>query len=181
MILSIILCICLLFIFTGLLFFMETEGAWNFTAVFSPDEKDLHTAKTEKVYHRKARLVAEIKKAENQDSASDTVYRNMTDCRILTAAYTITPDGSTPVCCGYGSCVKVCPQNAIIMVKDTAVIRESCNGCGICVGHCPLNLISLKEVAPESEKKTGFWFKFWKFWYTILRRDEADGSIALWE
>ena len=52
-------------------------------------------------------------------------------------------------CLGLGSCVKVCPENAIT-VKDgiAAVDPRKCVGCGLCAKTCPRNLI---ELVPESK------------------------------
>ncbi len=53
-------------------------------------------------------------------------------------------------CLGLGSCVKVCPQDAIT-VKDgvASVDRNKCVGCGLCVKACPRGLI---ELIPESKR-----------------------------
>ncbi|MCQ2981184.1 MAG: hypothetical protein MJ178_00325 [Treponemataceae bacterium] len=180
MVFSVILCICILIIFVGVLFFMETEGGWNFTAVFSSDEIDDRNEQPAGPKVEKGSSIAVVAVADGETKA-DAVYQNMLDCHVLTRAYEITPYGGAVQCCGYGSCVSVCPQNAISLVKGTAVIGETCNGCGRCVDNCPLHLISLQKPEQESAKKLSFWFKFWKFWFTILRRDQADGSKALWE
>lgn len=47
-------------------------------------------------------------------------------------------------CMGLGSCVKVCPENAISIVDSVASINpEKCIGCGKCAGVCPKNVIQL--------------------------------------
>ena len=52
-------------------------------------------------------------------------------------------------CIGLGSCVEVCPQNAISVVDGVATVNEKrCVGCGLCVKTCPKNLI---ELVPESK------------------------------
>ena len=51
-------------------------------------------------------------------------------------------------CFGFGSCVASCPENAIIIQKNTATITKFCTGCGKCLTSCPTNCIrlySLKE------------------------------------
>ncbi|MBN1759194.1 MAG: glycyl-radical enzyme activating protein [Chitinispirillaceae bacterium] len=42
------------------------------------------------------------------------------------------------VCTGCGTCLKVCPQNALLATKD-GIWRDHalCNGCGACVAGCP--------------------------------------------
>ena len=53
-------------------------------------------------------------------------------------------------CLGYGSCVSVCPQNAISVKDGAAVVDPSrCIGCGLCCKACPRGLI---ELVPESRK-----------------------------
>lgn len=47
-------------------------------------------------------------------------------------------------CMGLGSCVKVCPEDAISIADGIAVIdKDKCIGCGKCVGTCPKNIIEL--------------------------------------
>lgn len=47
-------------------------------------------------------------------------------------------------CLGFGSCVKVCPFDAIHVIDGVAVVdRETCKACGKCVAKCPRHLIQL--------------------------------------
>ena len=47
-------------------------------------------------------------------------------------------------CLGYGSCVRVCPVNAIEIVDGVAhVHRDRCIGCGKCEAICPRHVIEL--------------------------------------
>ena len=47
-------------------------------------------------------------------------------------------------CLGFGSCVKVCPFDAIHVIGGVAVVdREACKACGKCVAKCPRHLIQL--------------------------------------
>lgn len=52
-------------------------------------------------------------------------------------------------CLGLGDCVNVCPQEAIFIENNAAVVSDNCCGCGECVNICPQNLIKL---IPKSEK-----------------------------
>jgi len=53
-------------------------------------------------------------------------------------------------CLGFGSCQKVCPQDAIRVVDGVAMVnRKKCVGCGLCVKACPRGLI---ELVPESRR-----------------------------
>ncbi len=53
-------------------------------------------------------------------------------------------------CLGLGSCVSVCPNDAIHVVDGVAVVNErKCVGCGLCAKACPKGLI---ELVPESRR-----------------------------
>ncbi|MBE7054869.1 MAG: RnfABCDGE type electron transport complex subunit B [Ruminococcaceae bacterium] len=53
-------------------------------------------------------------------------------------------------CLGYGSCIKVCSNNAIKIENGIAVIdMEKCGGCGECAAVCPKKLI---KIIPKSAK-----------------------------
>ena len=66
-------------------------------------------------------------------------------------------------CIGLGDCVKICPQNAIYIKNNTAVVSSQCIGCGKCVDVCPLQIIRLIPVntgeyticANKSDEKSG--------------------------
>jgi Fe-S-cluster-containing hydrogenase component 2 len=49
-------------------------------------------------------------------------------------------------CTGCETCVDECPEEAITMVDDVAVIDyKKCNECGTCVEGCPSEAIVMKE------------------------------------
>lgn len=91
-----------------------------------------------------ARKVAFVKcngSCEHTESRSN--YTGINDCRAM-ALSGLNPWKCSYGCLGFGSCVSICPQNAI-MVKDGVadVDQEKCVGCGLCVKECPKNLIEL--------------------------------------
>jgi len=48
-------------------------------------------------------------------------------------------------CTGCGSCVEVCPSEAITMDDDVAVVNpEECTECGACVDECSSEAITLE-------------------------------------
>ena len=51
-------------------------------------------------------------------------------------------------CVACGCCVKVCPLQAIEVVRGiTAQVRqEKCVGCGKCARECPASVIVIREV-----------------------------------
>ena len=70
-------------------------------------------------------------------------YEGLADCRAAMRA------GGNKVCAnaclGMGSCVKVCPFDAIHIVDGTAVVdEEKCTACQKCIAECPKGVISLK-------------------------------------
>lgn len=53
-------------------------------------------------------------------------------------------------CLGYGSCVKVCNDEAISIVNGVAVVdSDKCSACGRCVTACPKGLISIIPAAKK--------------------------------
>jgi len=49
-------------------------------------------------------------------------------------------------CTGCGTCVDVCPVEAITIEKDKAVVdADSCVDCGTCVDECPVEAISMDD------------------------------------
>ena len=53
-------------------------------------------------------------------------------------------------CVACGCCVKVCPMQAIEIVRGiTAKVNgENCVGCGKCARECPASVIEIREVGP---------------------------------
>ena len=51
-------------------------------------------------------------------------------------------------CVACGSCVKVCPVQAVEIVRGVTarVNPDKCVGCGRCVAECPASVIRLQEV-----------------------------------
>lgn len=91
----------------------------------------------------------------------DYEYTGIVDCRMLS----FVPNGGAKSCnygcLGFGSCVKVCPFDAIHVENGIAVVdKEACKACGKCIAVCPKNLISLepydaKHVVACSSKDKG--------------------------
>jgi RnfABCDGE-type electron transport complex B subunit len=76
-------------------------------------------------------------------------FTGVEDCRSA-AAIGINPWKCDFGCTGFGSCAKVCPENAIRVVDGVAVVDpERCVGCGLCVKTCPGQLI---EMIPYEQK-----------------------------
>lgn len=83
-------------------------------------------------------------KAHCSDITLDYDYYGVEDCRMLSFVPNGGPKSCNDGCLGYGSCVKVCPFNAITVSDGVAKVdRELCKACGKCVAACPKHLISL--------------------------------------
>jgi electron transport complex protein RnfB len=54
-------------------------------------------------------------------------------------------------CLGFGTCVRACPFDAMVMNENglPEIIEEKCTGCGNCVNACPKNIIKL---IPRSQR-----------------------------
>lgn len=90
----------------------------------------------------------------------DYDYSGVEECRVMAFVPGGGPKSCDSGCMGYGSCVKVCPFDAIHVENGVAVVdREKCKACGKCVEVCPKHLISLipyqasTEVACKSKDK----------------------------
>ncbi len=71
-------------------------------------------------------------------------YVGVEDC----VAASVVPGGGDKMCSsgclGFGSCVRACPFDAIIIEAGVAkVMKDKCRACGNCVAVCPKQLISL--------------------------------------
>ena len=89
-----------------------------------------------------ARQVAHVKCSGTCEKAKD--------CEMLPFVPNGGAKACTYGCCGFGSCVKVCPFGAIHIVDGIAVVdKEACKACGKCVAKCPRHLI---ELIPYSQK-----------------------------
>ncbi|MCD7836741.1 MAG: RnfABCDGE type electron transport complex subunit B, partial [Lachnospiraceae bacterium] len=79
-----------------------------------------------------------------EKAVSDYEYHGLKDCRMMSFVPNGGPKSCNSGCLGYGSCVKVCPFDAISIVNGIAVVdREKCKACLKCVYFCPKHIISL--------------------------------------
>ena len=69
-------------------------------------------------------------------------------CAVIAAEYASLSDCPF-MCIGKGDCISSCPQNAILIKNETAVISNLCIGCGSCVSACPKGVISLVDKNTE--------------------------------
>lgn len=76
-------------------------------------------------------------------------YQGIPDCRAAAAAAGGGYKACSWACLGLGTCVRVCPFDAIFMGPEglPVVDKEKCTGCGKCVAACPHNCIALVPVS----------------------------------
>jgi len=46
-------------------------------------------------------------------------------------------------CTGCGTCIDICPLEAIKIIDNLALISEECADCGSCIDECPDKAITL--------------------------------------
>lgn len=97
------------------------------------------------------RMTAFVKCAGTCDKTKQNYnYYGVEDCKMLAFVPAGGPKTCNYGCMGYGSCVKVCPFDAIHIVDGIAnVDKEKCKACGKCIAECPKHLIELVTFEAE--------------------------------
>lgn len=98
------------------------------------------------------RMTAFVKCAGTCDNAKNNYnYYGVEDCTMMGTVPAGGPKACSYGCTGFGSCVKVCPFDAIHVIDGVAVVdKEACKACGKCIAICPKNLI---ELVPYVQKQ----------------------------
>ncbi len=79
-------------------------------------------------------------------------YYGAPDCRQAAMAPGHAGQACEYSCFGLGTCVSVCPSNAIHLRDGVAVVdQDNCISCGKCVGACPQRIISMRPAAGHVE------------------------------
>lgn len=100
-------------------------------------------------------------KGDCEKAKQDYEYYGAKDCNMVGFVPNGGPKSCNSGCLGFGSCVKVCPFDAIHVENGIAVVdKEICKACGKCVAVCPKKLISLvpydaKQIVACSSKDKG--------------------------
>lgn len=91
------------------------------------------------------REIAFVKCAGTCDKTKQNYeYHGVEDCKMLAFVPGGGPKTCDYGCMGYGSCVRVCPFDAIHIVDGIAKVeKEKCKACGKCIAECPKKLIEL--------------------------------------
>ncbi len=79
-------------------------------------------------------------------------YYGAPDCRQAAVAPGYAGKACAFGCFGLGTCVSVCPANAIHLHDGVAVVsQEACISCGRCVTSCPQHIISMRPETAHVE------------------------------
>jgi electron transfer flavoprotein alpha subunit len=55
----------------------------------------------------------------------------------------------TKICDLCGTCISVCPANALLLLTDALQVDQKCTQCGACVKVCPFGALSFQKAVPE--------------------------------
>lgn len=117
--------------------------------------------------------IAEIFSTESPNSQKRFTFDDEKNCSLFNMLYE-TETNVKNCCIGFGSCISHCPQEAIVLVKNKAVVLNSCIGCGQCISYCPNTLIKLIPRNQLKNKNNNYKksFKFWKLCFTMINKNE---------
>ncbi len=116
---------------------------------FSQDDTDyMRIPASHTPYNRDKKRALVFCSSTKKNTARRFIYSGHKDCSLFKTLYEAEYDCSYG-CIGFGSCMSHCPQDAIIIENNTAVITESCDGCGKCIPFCPNKLIKLVPVSHD--------------------------------
>lgn len=116
-------------------------------------------------------------------------YNGVLDCNALYALYG--GDKTCPYgCLGFGSCIKVCPVNAIKYDKKGLIFveKDKCISCGKCIDICPTGVMQMLPlnadyyVACSSTDKAGKVRKYCKVGCTgctLCNKKSPDGGFII--
>lgn len=111
--------------------------------------------------------IAFVEPISSESESKRLIYRGEKNCRLFHEMYRSEYE-NPKVCIGFGDCVKVCPQEAISIKNNCAVVNALCNGCGKCLECCPEHIISLVLRPKKSQENAEKGFKFWSACYKII-------------
>ena len=110
------------------------------------EEKKETSSKT-KNSRKKTNLRAFVK-CNGEECEKRYTYADAEDCEVA-SRLAGGPNACAYSCLGLGSCVRVCPENAISTESGVAVVSaDKCIGCGMCEKICPRGII---ELVPEDK------------------------------
>ncbi|MFH0941300.1 MAG: RnfABCDGE type electron transport complex subunit B [Candidatus Omnitrophota bacterium] len=102
---------------------------------------------------QKAKLVSSLHCCGGNNAKDKYLYYGMKDC--LAASLILGGQKECAYgCLTYGTCVKACPFDAIVMTGEgfPRIIEEKCTACGVCVNVCPKKLYTLIPLNAQKAK-----------------------------
>lgn len=140
----------ILFVYSVLIPAIQTGNQFDFQNYLFADDELKHIAcKKTELIEKPFRAVVLCHPDKTFESRR-MEYNGIMDCSIFDRLYQTEYD-CIYQCLGFGSCQKVCPQQAITIINGTAVVQEGCIGCGRCVDVCPKNIIKLVSVDSQDQ------------------------------
>lgn len=140
-VLAIAILISIFFLF-GILFpAMHSQGIAVDAQIFS--QKEMHYIVREDVPPEKTDMRAVVLCSFDKTIADERLHflRGQT-CSLINQIYGSLNDCQFS-CIGLGDCIKMCPQDAIVIENGTAIVTNLCIGCGNCQSACPKKLIKM--------------------------------------
>lgn len=199
MILSIILLILIVLLLSIIILFsfyvflpsVQKDNSKLEDPIINPSQKT-YVLPEEKIFDKSDTRALVMCSSKKEFTLHRSVFNKEYTCFMAKSAFGSGQDCKF-ACIGLGDCIKVCPQKAIYIVNNTAVISNNCCGCGKCIEVCPQNLIKMvptdtqsivlcnhttsemtsctKHKAEEKVKwETKKDFKFWYYCYKIVRK-----------
>lgn len=135
------LALLIYFLFFILLPSIQGNNEINDDPVFSNIERNYVIAKEDEVpeSEKKAFVMCSASKSFNCEK---NTFNEGQSCLLVNSVFGSGNDCKFS-CLGLGDCVKACPQNAIYIKNNTAVVSNLCIGCGLCITACPKGVIKM--------------------------------------
>ncbi len=136
---------CIFFLFSSSVFlllgFLGKKGKLQFRhALLSADEMSCGAAVQVFAKHAEGTVAFIRCNPSRAFVRPEFEYTGIPECSVIKTLYG-SSSGCEWGCFGFGSCARVCPQDAIVIKNGTAVVTQACNGCGKCASVCPNSLI----------------------------------------
>ena len=173
------------------------------------DDLDIIEKSQENTVHAKERAVV-FCAPDKTFSAKSFNYQGQKDCNLFKMLYE-TENGCTWGCIGFGTCVSHCPQDAIIIKNNTAVVTEVnsetdfvATACAKCTspyaptGFSVKNNLAVTDYSINHDRALAASrcptkcikkvtlpeeksFTFWKVCYNIFHKEKNTGEQDIWE
>lgn len=179
MILTSIISVFVCFLGAALFYLPYYKQMDSSSSLYSKDEIDKVDDSFVSYPSKPTRKVRFIAPEAPQDDEKRMSYLGLNDCTLFKKKFD-SVFNETGYCCGLGSCVKSCKQEALSIQGYKIVIAPTCYGCGECVSQCPYNLLQLYDVEEDNTQKNPpnkkNLFEIIKLWFNIDMDQKKDGN-----